>query len=98
MASDAILNLARLPVAPPPIPKAKIMSVSGYEPGSIKARMEALKKHGKDRRDAVLAKLDGAIKKDGAVSDQIEGMADAIEKEIDAAAAEFAEFSNGGPL
>jgi hypothetical protein len=73
------------------------MSISGYEPGSIRARLDALKKSGKDRRDAAIAKLDDAGKKHEAVSEEIERVAGQIEKEADAAIAEFAEFTNGGP-
>jgi hypothetical protein len=73
------------------------MSISGYEPGSIRARMEALKKAGKDRRDQAIAKLDEAGKKHEAVSEEIERVAGQIEKEADAAFAEFSEFTNGGP-
>ncbi len=73
------------------------MSVSGYEPGSIRARLDALKKAGKDRRDAAIAKLDEAGKKHEAVSEEIERVAGQIEKEADAALQEFAEFSNGAP-
>lgn len=73
------------------------MSISGYEPGAIRARLEALKKSGKDRRDQAIAKLDDAGKKHEAVSEEIERVAVQIEKEADAALQEFAEFSNGGP-
>jgi DNA anti-recombination protein RmuC len=73
------------------------MSISGYEPGAIKARLEALKKAGKDRRDQAIAKLDEAGKKHEAVSEEIERVAATIEKEADAALQEFSEFSNGGP-
>ena len=73
------------------------MSVSGYEPGSIRARLDALKKQGKDRRDAAIAKLDEAGKKHEAVSEEIERVAGQIEKEADDALAEFAQFSNGAP-
>lgn len=73
------------------------MSISGYEPGAIRARLEALKKAGKDRRDAAIAKLDEAGKKHEAVSEEIERVAGQLEKEADAALQEFAEFSNGGP-
>lgn len=73
------------------------MSISGYEPGSIRARMDALKKSGKDRRDAALAKLDEAGKAHEAVSAEIERVAGQIEKEADAALQEFSEFTNGGP-
>ena len=73
------------------------MSISGYEPGSIRARMEALKKSGKDRRDQAIAKLEGAGKKHEDVSAEIERVAAQIEKEAEDALQEFAEFSNGGP-
>ena len=73
------------------------MSISGYEPGSIRARLDALKKAGKDRRDSAIAKLDEAGKKHEEVSAEIERVAGQIEKEADAALQEFAEFSNGAP-
>ena len=73
------------------------MSISGYEPGAIRARLEALKKNGKERRDQAIAKLDDAGKKHEEVSAEIERVAGQIEKEADAALQEFAEFSNGGP-
>jgi hypothetical protein len=75
----------------------KIMSISGYEPGAIRAKLEALKKNGKERRDAALARLDDAGAKHEAVSAEIEKVATQIEKEADAAIAEFASFTNGGP-
>jgi DNA anti-recombination protein RmuC len=73
------------------------MSISGYEPGAIRARLEAIKKTGKDRRDAAIAKLDEAGKKHEQVSEEIERVATAMEKEAEAALQEFSEFSNGGP-
>ena len=73
------------------------MSVSGYEPGAIRAKLDALKKQGKDRRDQAIAKLDEAGKKHEDVSAEIERVATQIEKEADAALQEFSEFSNGGP-
>lgn len=75
----------------------KPMSISGYEPGSIKAKLQALKNAGKQRRDAALAKLDDAGKKHESVSAEIETIAKQIEKEADDAIAEFAAFTNGGP-
>lgn len=80
-----------------PTRNTKIMSISGYEPGSIKAKLEALKTAGKNRRDAALSKLDDAGKKHEAVSAEIENIAGQIEKEADDAIAEFAQFTNGGP-
>lgn len=73
------------------------MSISGYEPGAIRARLDALKKQGKDRRDQALAKLEDAGRKHEAVSEEIERVAGQIEKEADAALQEFSEFTNGGP-
>lgn len=73
------------------------MSVSGYEPGAIRARLDALKKAGKERRDQAIAKLDDAGKKHEAVSEEIERVAGQLEKEAADALQEFAEFSNGGP-
>ena len=73
------------------------MSISGYEPGAIRAKLDALKKDGKARRDAAIAKLDDAGKKHEEVSAEIERVAGQIEKEADAAIAEFSEFTNGGP-
>jgi hypothetical protein len=73
------------------------MSISGYEPGAIRDKLNALKVKGKQRRDEAIAKLDEAGKKHEAVSEEIERVAGQIEKEADAAIAEFAEFTNGGP-
>jgi hypothetical protein len=74
------------------------MSISGYEPGAIRARLEAIKKTGKERRDQAIAKLDGAGMKHEQVSAEIERVATVMEQEADAALQEFAEFSNGGPV
>jgi hypothetical protein len=73
------------------------MSISGYEPGAIRDKLNALKQQGKQRRDAAIAKLEDAGKKHEYVSEEIERVAGQIEKEADAALQEFAEFSNGGP-
>lgn len=73
------------------------MTISGYEPGSIRERLNALKERGRQRRDAALSKLDQAGKKHEAVSEEIEKVAAQIEKEADDALQEFAAFSNGGP-
>lgn len=73
------------------------MSISGYEPGAIRDKLNALKVKGKQRRDEAIAKLDDAGKKHEAVSEEIERVASQIEKEADAAIAEFSEFTNGGP-
>jgi hypothetical protein len=73
------------------------MSISGYEPGAIRDKLNALKVKGKQRRDQAIAKLEEAGMKHEYVSEEIERVAGQIEKEADAAIAEFAEFTNGGP-
>jgi hypothetical protein len=73
------------------------MSISGYEPGAIRDKLNALKRQGKQRREAALAKLEEAGGKHEAVSAEIERVAAQIEKEADSALQEFAEFTNGGP-
>jgi hypothetical protein len=74
------------------------MSISGYEPGAIRDKLNALKVKGKQRRDQAIAKLEEAGMKHEYVSEEIERVAGQIEKEADAAIAEFAEFTNGGPV
>ena len=96
MASNAEI-LAALQNPFVPTRNTKIMSISGYEPGAIRDKLNKLKAQGKQRRDAALAKLDEAGSKHEAVSAEIENVASQIEKEADAALQEFAEFSNGGP-
>lgn len=73
------------------------MSISGYEPGAIRDKLASLKQAGKARRDAALAKLEDAGKKHEQVSEEIERVAAAIEKEADDAIQEFASFTNGAP-
>jgi hypothetical protein len=73
------------------------VTVSGYEPGQIKARLDAMKQAGKVRRDAALSKLDAAGKKHEEVSHYIERIASQVEKEADDAMQEFASFTNGAP-
>jgi len=73
------------------------MSISGYEPGAIRDKLNRLKQAGKERRDQALAKLEDAGKKHEEVSAEIERVAGQIEKEAHAALAEFAEFTNGAP-
>jgi hypothetical protein len=74
------------------------VSISGYQPGAIRDRLNALKEKGRQRRDEALSKLDDAGKKHEAVSAEIEQIASKLEKEADDALQEFAEFSNGGPV
>jgi hypothetical protein len=73
------------------------MSITGFEPGSIKAKLEALKQKAKDLREASLAKLDEAGTKHEAVNAELDRIAAQVSKEADDALQEFAQFSNGGP-
>lgn len=73
------------------------MSISGYQPGAIRNRLNALKEQGRKRREEAISKLDDAGKKHEAVSAEIERVAVQLEKEADDALQEFAEFSNGSP-
>lgn len=74
------------------------MSLTGYEPGAIQARLDALKKNATARRQVALGKLDAADAKVASVDAAIERVAVQIEKEADDALQEFATHTNGGPL
>ncbi|MCK1479313.1 hypothetical protein IVB27_32385 [Bradyrhizobium sp. 197] len=73
------------------------MSITGYEPGTIQAKLADIKQKAADRRAASMAKLDAALAKTATVDDQLEAEASRIEKEADAALHEFAAFTNGSP-
>jgi hypothetical protein len=77
--------------------KPKPMSITGFEPGAIQARLAAIKQGAADRRTAAMAKLDGADAKLASVDEAIEQYAAKIEKEADDALQEFAEHTNGAP-
>jgi hypothetical protein len=57
------------------------VSISGYQPGAIRDRLNALKEKGRQRRDEALSKLDDAGKKHEAVSAEIETIAGKLEKD-----------------
>ena len=73
------------------------MTISGYQPGSIKARLDAMREEKRQMREAALAKLDEAGKKHDDVNTEIDRIATELHKEADAALAEFASFTNGPP-
>jgi hypothetical protein len=77
--------------------KAVTMSITGYQPGSIKARLEDLKARSASRRAGAWDKVAAADAKAAGVDAQIEQVAAQIEKEADDALQEFATFTNGGP-
>lgn len=72
-------------------------SLTGLQPGAIRAKLDALKLKAVERRAQAMAKLDGADTKLASVDTAIEQYAARIEKEADDGLAEFATFTNGGP-
>ena len=72
-------------------------SLTGLQPGAIRAKLDALKLKAAERRAQAMAKLDGADTKLASVDIAIEQYAARIEKEADDGLAEFATFTNGGP-
>jgi hypothetical protein len=72
-------------------------SLTGLQPGAIRAKLDALKLKAAERRAQAMAKLDGADTKLASVDTAIEQYAARIEKEADDGLAEFATFTNGGP-
>jgi hypothetical protein len=73
------------------------MSITGYAPGAIQAKLDALKQKAAERRSQSMAKLDGADAKLASVDTAIEAYAAQLEKEADDALQEFAVHTNGGP-
>jgi hypothetical protein len=78
--------------------ETKPMSVTGFEPGAIRAKLDGLKQKARDRRAQSMAKLDAAHEMVASVDAEIEKVAAQIEKEAAAGLQEFAEFTNGGPV
>jgi uncharacterized phage infection (PIP) family protein YhgE len=81
-------------------PEVKLASITGFEPGAIRAKLDDLKKKTRERRTQSLARLDAAHEKVASVDAEIEKVAAQIEKEANDGLQEFAEFTNfppGGP-
>lgn len=79
-------------------PEQPQMSVTGLEPGSIGARIAAIKQNAATRRAAAMAKLDGADQKLASVDAAIVDYAAQLEKQADDALQEFAPHTNGAPV
>lgn len=77
--------------------EVKLASITGFEPGAIRAKLDELKTKARDRRAQSMAKLEAAHQKVASVDAEIEKVAAQIEKEADDGLQEFAEFTNGGP-
>ena len=79
-------------------PKARPMTITGYEPGAISAKLAAIKQRAQMRRSDAFGKLEAADAKAATVDAELEKVAAAIEKEADDAMQEFAPHTNGGPV
>lgn len=73
------------------------MSITGYEPGTIQAKLAEIKQKAAERRRQSLDKLDAAFANTGKVDELIEAQAAQIDKETNDALQEFAQHTNGGP-
>jgi hypothetical protein len=73
------------------------MSITGFQPGAVKAAIEAAQQSARDRQAQAMAKLAAAGMKAAGVADAIDQVSARIEKEADEALAELAQFTNGGP-
>lgn len=73
------------------------MSITGFQPGAIKAAIDAAKQKSQDQLTAAMQKLSDAQTKAQSVPDAIHQVAAQMEKEADDALQELATFTNGGP-
>jgi hypothetical protein len=73
------------------------MSITGFQPGAIKAAIDAAKQNSQDKLTAAMAKLAAAQTRAQSVPDAINEVAAKMEKEADDALQELATFTNGGP-
>lgn len=74
------------------------MSITGFQPGAIKAAINAAKQKSQDQLTAAMQKLADAQTKAQSVPDAIHQVAAQMEKEADDALQELATFTNGGPV
>lgn len=86
-----------VPTAIPAKPSEPTSILAGFQPGLIKARIDAIKQKAAERRTASLAKLDASAAKLESVDAAIELYAEKIEQQADAELQEFATHTNGGP-
>jgi hypothetical protein len=85
---------AALPAANPGLSP---MSITGFQPGAIKAAIDAAKAKAKADMEAAMGKLAAASAKSATVPDAIAQVAASMEKEADDVLQELATFTNGGP-
>lgn len=77
-------------------PESKPMTISGFQPGAIKAAIEAAKLKSQTELQAAMDKLAVAQTKAAAVPEAIHKVAAQMTKEADDALHELATFTNGG--
>lgn len=75
----------------------RTMSFTGFQPGAIRAALDAAKQKSQGKLNAAMAKLAEAQTKAEAVPEAIHQVAAKMEKEADDALQELAQFTNGGP-
>lgn len=73
------------------------MSITGFQPGAVRAAIEAAQQGARDRQAQAMAKLAAAGVKAAGVADAIDQVSAQMEQEADDALAELAQFTNGGP-
>jgi len=74
------------------------VSITGFQPGAIRAAIDAAKQNSQTQLSAAMAKLQAAQAKAQTVPDAINQVAAKMEKEADDALQELATFTNGGPV
>jgi hypothetical protein len=75
----------------------KPMTISGFQPGAIRAALDAAKKKSQEELQAAMNKLAEAQAKAASVPDAIHKVAAQMHKEADDALHELATFTNGPP-
>lgn len=78
-------------------PETRHMSITGFQPGAIRAAIDAAKQKSQADLDAAMVKLSAAQTKAASVPDAITALSVQMEKEADDALQELAQFTNGGP-
>lgn len=74
------------------------MTITGYQPGSIKAAIDAAKQEAQDELNSALAALAEAKASAASVPVAIKQVAAQMKREADDALQELAGFTNGGPV
>lgn len=81
----------------PAISQGPFMSITGFQPGAIRAAIDAAKAKAQESLGAAMGNLAAAQSKAQQVPDAINQVAASMEKETADALQELATFTNGGP-